>query len=124
MNARLAEAIGLSLGLGSVAVFINLGAASAQALPYGVRLMLPLVSLGLAPLPGVLWARPKQRHAALLAAAGLQVAAIIGAASAAAVTTGPSFMNSLAYVGLYGFFAFCAVTIPVIALLRRTFVAK
>jgi hypothetical protein len=124
VKPKLVLALPLSLALGALAVLIDHGVATARDLPHSVQLAVPLVTLGLAPLPGVMVVRSKGLGNALRTATVLQIAVVAGAAVAASITTGPSFINALAYMTLYGVCEFAVITIPVVAILRRIFVAE
>jgi hypothetical protein len=123
MTVKLGLAFVLSFILGVLAVLVDT-VAGAQRLPGLVGIIVPLLTLGLAPLPGVAMLRPKQLGKALLVAGALQGAVIVGATVAASLTTGPSFGNSLAFMILYGAFEFFIITVPTIAALRRLFTAR
>jgi hypothetical protein len=124
MDGRKSLASLLSLIFGSVAVLINLRSASAEWLPNGLKVLVPLATLGIAPLPGVYLARPNSLRKALRNAVAQQCAVVLGAAVTTSLTTGPSFINAIAFVALFGTCEFALITIPAISGLQKVFIHR
>jgi hypothetical protein len=109
----------LSAALGAGATAITAASVTVASFP---SVFVPVVIFGLVPLLGLMLIPQRSVAKAILAGALLEFAAIIGAAARVSSTNGPSFVNALAYLLLYGAVEFGLISILLIVLMRQLFV--
>ena len=112
--ARVLIACTLGALCGLTAAAVNEVLSRANGLPLSVHLAVILLSLGVAPLPGLIVADAAKPLDTLGRAILVAVCVLLGASA----TAGPSFFTALPWFGLYGGFEFVLVSLPLFLLYR------